>query len=94
MANLYQQAGQAIEAQRESLAVAIVDRQWQLYPELAVRYDKSGYAKCIQDVQYNLMYLAQAIGVESPILFVHYIDWVNGLFAQLNIAAGRSGAQP
>jgi MerR family transcriptional regulator, light-induced transcriptional regulator len=76
---------QAITAQKESLAATLIDQQWQLYPELTARYGEVGRAKCLQDVQYNLTYLAQAIAVASPALFADYIAWVKVLFAGLKI---------
>lgn len=79
--------GQAIEAQRTDLAKAIVDRQWELFPELDAKYGEAGHAKCVQDVSYNLSFLAEAITTASPALFNSYISWVKVLFAGLNIPA-------
>ena len=78
---------QTIGTQREQLGQAIVNRQWELDPELSTRYDEVGKAKCARDVQYNLDYLAQAIATETPALFVEYIAWVKILFHQLHIPA-------
>ncbi len=78
---------QVIVSQRSHLAKAIVDRQWMLYPELAVKYGELGHAKCVQDVNYTLSFLAEAIHTDSPPLFNHYISWVKVLFAGLNIPA-------
>jgi methanogenic corrinoid protein MtbC1 len=85
MMALNQQLGQLIETQREALATAIVDQQWRMQPELTGRYGAIGQAKCVQDVKYNLAYLAQAITVASPSLFADYIAWVQALFGGLNI---------
>ena len=53
-----QETSRVIQLKRDELAVAIVDRQWALYPELDVRYGAAGHAKCVQDVKYNLSYLS------------------------------------
>lgn len=80
-----QRLGQAIEAQRDELAKVIVDKQWELDPELNVRYGEIGHAKCVQDVRYNLAYLAQAIASDSLPLFTNYVEWVKVLFQGLKI---------
>lgn len=85
--SLNQSLSQAIEAQRDELATIIVDEQWRLEPELNVRYDETGRAKCVQDVNYNLTYLAEAIACEGQSLFGDYVDWVHILFEGLGIPA-------
>ncbi|CAN5732412.1 B12-binding domain-containing protein [soil metagenome] len=86
---LQQTLGQAIEAQKADFAQAIVDEQWVRNPAFPVRYGEVGHAKCVQDVKYNLAYLAQAMIANSPALFATYIDWVKVLFNGLNIPNGE-----
>lgn len=81
----HQELGTAIESQKDELANLIVDEQWERNPQFKVRYGKVGHAKCVQDVKYNLAYLAQAIASNSPPLFAAYIDWVQVLFEGLKI---------
>jgi methanogenic corrinoid protein MtbC1 len=85
MNTLNQTLCQTIESQKEELAKRIVNEQWQRNPQFQVRYGEAGHAKCVQDVKYNLAYLSQAIGSNSPLLFTSYIDWVKVLFKGLNI---------
>jgi MerR family transcriptional regulator, light-induced transcriptional regulator len=80
-----QEISQVIQLKRDELATAIVDRQWELDPELNPRYGAVGHAKCVQDVKYNLSYLSEAIAASSPGLFANYIAWVKVLFAGLKI---------
>lgn len=84
---LAQETSQVIQLTRDELATAIVDKQWALYPDLNARYGAAGHAKCVQDVKYNLTYLAEAIAAASPELFANYIGWVKVLFAGLRIPA-------
>lgn len=82
---LYQTIGQAIESQKDDFARLIVDEQWARNPQFQLRYGEAGYAKCVQDVRYNLAYLSQAITANSPPLFATYMNWVKVLFTGLNI---------
>ena len=58
--------GRAIEAQKEDFAKRIVDEQSTRNPAFQVRYGALGHAKCVQDVKYNLGYLAEAIPGGEP----------------------------
>ena len=57
----HQNVSQAIVARDAQLATAIVDRQGALYPDRDTTYGAAGHAKCVQDVQYTLSFLAAAI---------------------------------
>ncbi len=52
---------------------------------LAERYGEAGKAKCLQDAQYHLSYLSEAIGAESPLLFTEYCAWAKHMLAARNI---------
>ena len=80
-----QTLGRGIESQKDELADLIVAEQWVRNPQFKDRYGDAGRAKCVQDVKYNLSYLAQAITSDSPPLFATYIDWVKTLFQGLKI---------
>lgn len=85
MNTLKQTLGQAIEFEKDGFARRIVDEQWARNPEFQARYGEIGHAKCVQDVQYSLAYLSQAIASASPPLFASYINWVKVLFEGLKI---------
>lgn len=76
---------QAIDEHRKALAEEAVSRHYELQPELAVRYGPGGRAKCLQDLDYHLLYLAEAIGASSPSLFADYVEWAKVLLAGFNI---------
>jgi len=80
-----QPLGKIIEEQKDILANLIVDEQWARNPQFTDRYGATGRAKCVQDVNYNLSYLSQAIASNSPPLFATYIEWVKTLFQGLRI---------
>ena len=56
-------------------------RQYQLQPGLRERYGEGGRAKCIQDTEYHLAYLAAAVTFSSPALFCDYIAWAKAVLA-------------
>lgn len=82
----YEHCATCIEQASEALADVIVTRHYQHHPALAQRYGVSGRNKCLQDAQYHLTYLAQAIRSNSTSLFNDYIDWALTLLKGLNIA--------
>ena len=86
MSDLNREAGRTIEAQRRSLAEAVVSRQYQLQPGLRERYGESGQAKCVQDAEYHLAYLATAVTFSSPALFSDYIAWAKAVLAAFGVA--------
>jgi signal transduction histidine kinase/ActR/RegA family two-component response regulator len=85
MPDLNRQAGQTIESQCRALAEAVVTRQYQLQPELRQRYGEGGQAKCVQDTEYHLAYLAAAVRYSSPTLFSDYISWAKAVLAAFGV---------
>ncbi len=83
MTALHQLAAQAIREQRESLAEAIVTRQYSLQAQLWEPFKRPGQAKSLRDAGYHLSYLAEALAVLDASLFIDYVAWVRVLFAGL-----------
>jgi len=78
-------AAQFILAQRNTLAEVVVARQYDSQPELAQRYGEGGRAKCVQDTDYSLAYLAAALNYSSPVLFTGYVAWAKTVLAVRNV---------
>jgi methanogenic corrinoid protein MtbC1 len=76
----------ALYEQRVPLAEQIVTRHYELEPDSWRPYGSVGRAKCVQDAEYHLMYLAEAIGVSSPAIFLDYVAWLKVLFCGLGFA--------
>jgi methanogenic corrinoid protein MtbC1 len=87
MDELNQEATRILDRRRGELAETIVAAQYDLQPYLGPRYGEAGRAKCVQDVQYHLAYLAEAIASASPALFADYVAWARVLLAGLNLPA-------
>ena len=79
------ETGRLIEAQRRALAEAVVARQYALQPGLRERYGEGGRAKCVQDTEYHLSYLAMAVTYSSPALFSEYIAWAKVVLAAFGV---------
>lgn len=78
---------QYIDQNRAALVDLIVDRLYALFPRMQQRYGTSGRQKCVEDTNYHLMFLTEALAARSPRLFADYVAWVKALLAGLNIPA-------
>ena len=76
MSHIHTQIKAAIREQLEELATGITAQHYAAHPQLHHQHGKEGRAKCRQDVGHHLTYLSDAIGLEQPELFAHYIAWV------------------
>jgi MerR family transcriptional regulator, light-induced transcriptional regulator len=77
--------GDRLRQQQAAIAAALVDRQFSERPELAVRYGPIGREKCLQDANYHLAYLADAMSAETPALFGNYVAWAKVMLGKRNI---------
>lgn len=68
--------GAVLEARRPALAEAVAARQYAEHPELQERYGPMGRQRTLEDANYNLSFLAQAIALETPGLFLDYLGWL------------------
>lgn len=69
------------------LAAAITERHFQRHPELEPLYGKRGRQHCQQDASYHLHFLAEAIALHSPAIFVQYLAWARIMLAARAIDA-------
>lgn len=74
-----------ITDQMEKLKEEIFTRQLQRQPHLSQKYPEEKKKKCLQDIEYHLSYLSQAISVKDVLLFEDYMAWVRVLFEELNL---------
>lgn len=71
-----QELSAAIEARRPAIAEAVAARQYAEHPELRDHYGPIGWQRTLEDANYNLAFLAQAIALENPALFFDYLGWL------------------
>jgi methanogenic corrinoid protein MtbC1 len=87
MSQLNTQLSQLIDEQRDSLAVNIMTNHYAAHPEFEEHYGKKGRSKCIEDANYHLTYLAEAIAASHPSLFANYVAWAKVLLTGISIPA-------
>lgn len=87
MSSLHKTLALTLDAQRAQLAEAITARHYEAHPELAMHYGEAGRAKCLQDAEYHLRHLTDAVSALSPNLFAEYIGWAKVMLGARRIAA-------
>jgi signal transduction histidine kinase len=87
LAALAAETGQEIAARRERLAEAVTDRQYELHPDLALRFGPAGRQRCREDAVFHLSYLAEAVAIDQPALFADYVAWAQVMLAGRGIPA-------
>lgn len=79
--------GELLRRQQAALAEDLVRRQFAANPELGQRYGPAGREKCLQDANYHLSYLADALNAGDPSLFASYATWARVMLGKRGIAA-------
>lgn len=69
----------ATESQRSEIAEATVTRYFATHPGLLKRYGETGIIKSVEEVEYHLTFLAEAIASSSPSLFTTYVQWARAI---------------
>lgn len=63
------------------LARRVADRHLDAHPEFAARFGAIGRMRCIEDAEFHIRYLAQALRFGAPDLFVAYTSWAREMLA-------------
>ena len=79
--------GRILDRERALLAETITSRQYEAQPELAAKYGEAGRVKCLQDANYHLSYLAEAVAASSHSLFSDYIGWAKVMLGARGVPA-------
>lgn len=74
-----------LRSHKDELSEAVVDRAYREQPEVWSRYGEDVRRHCVRDAGYHLSYLAEAVEVDEPSLFVSYAAWVKVLFHGLDL---------
>ena len=76
---------QHIRERADGLAAKVVDLHYSRHPQLRDRYGERGRRRCLEDANFHLRYLASALDVASPSLFLDYLAWLKCLLVQRGI---------
>jgi methanogenic corrinoid protein MtbC1 len=81
----HQELGTLLREQREIISSQALHIQYEQMPELnplrTLEFDEAS----LRDTKYTLLYLADAIKVNSPKLFISYIHWFSDILKGLNL---------
>lgn len=78
-------AVQVLNEHSDAIAQKVMERHYELDPAYAASLTPAQRARCLQDVRYHLMYLANALATSSPGLFVSYAAWARDLLRALGV---------
>ena len=81
-----QREGHAIRVRLRNLAEAVVDEQYRRRPDLEARYGPGGQAKCVQDTEHTLRFLAASVEVGQTKVFADYFQWAVRVMAAHRVA--------
>jgi methanogenic corrinoid protein MtbC1 len=84
---IQQELGAQLRQKQAALAEELVRRQFAAQPQLALRYGAAGREKCLQDANYHLAYLADAMNAGDSALFANYIAWAKVMLGKRGIPA-------
>lgn len=87
MTEIRQLARTALDEARRSVAEDLVAAQFRRQPQLEQRYGAQGRAKCLQDAEYHLGFLTQAVATDEPKLFSEYVRWVRSMLHSRGVPA-------
>ncbi|MEI6127909.1 MAG: hypothetical protein WCQ99_15285 [Pseudomonadota bacterium] len=82
---LYKGISEAIEKNRPTLANKAVEIQYDKFPESLAPYGARGKLKSLEDAEYNLKYLAEAIALGDQLLFTNHILWLNNILTGVKV---------
>jgi hypothetical protein len=82
-------ASAALLEQKEAIARSVTGLLYAEMPWLVDKYGERGRLKCLQDMRYNLEYLAPAVEMDDPAMFVRYTRWVDGVLRARGVPTGE-----
>jgi methanogenic corrinoid protein MtbC1 len=75
---------QAILDQRQVISEIVIKQEYACRPGYWESFGEIGYKKGLEDINYHLSYLAEAIAAKDPSLFTDYLAWAKVLFKSFN----------
>lgn len=70
----------------KSFAEKLLERHFELQPKMRDKYGEKQIHHYIEDTKYHLLYLAEAIATNAPVLFNEYLAWAKTFFHDLPVS--------
>lgn len=81
-----------LNAHGEAIAAHCTRRFYELWPGLLARYGERGRAHTHEDQFWHLATLDSAMQIESPAVFIEYVQWLRGFLAGRGMGDEIGGA--
>lgn len=78
-------AADTVDRLKGVLAESVVQRSYELRPQLLERYGPRGREHCLRDTLFHLDYLANSLRAGDPDLFTQYAHWAHQMLAARNV---------
>jgi len=82
-------AAAALLEHKEAVARSVTGLLYAEMPWLLDRYGERGALKCLQDMRYNVEYLAPAVELDDPAMFARYAAWCDELLRSRGVSTGE-----
>lgn len=82
---IYESTSQKIKELKNSLPEILLQKQYEIQPELKKKYGERQIQFYLEDTRYHLSYLAESISANEPVLFNEYLAWAKTFFANLPV---------
>ncbi|GAA4459040.1 cobalamin B12-binding domain-containing protein [Novipirellula rosea] len=83
--NVSQAVAEMLDVRTEAFSEQLVERYFELHPELNRKFGERGKVKCREDARYHLNYLISAMRTGKPTLFLDYAQWTQQLLVNVGL---------
>jgi len=77
--------GRKLEGNKKKISRMVLDNHFEISPSFKKSYTQRHIDLYLQDCEYKLSYLAEAVRLSQPELFIEYMRWAKIFFSSLNI---------
>lgn len=79
------QTAQKIKSLNKEIPMKLLEKQFELQPDMRRKYGQRQIQLHIEDTNYHLQYLAESISANEQVLFDEYLGWAKTFFANLPV---------
>lgn len=85
MKEVFSPIGRKLEENKSKIAHVVLENHFEVSPAFKQSYTPRNIKLYLQDCEYKLSYLAEAVRLSQPELFIEYMRWAKIFFSPLNI---------